>query len=39
MRALMHAGLPCERFCFGGRDYDKVFVLDERDQLSEYAEE
>ena len=35
MRALLHAGMPCDRFCFGGADYDKTFVLDERDQLRE----
>jgi len=28
--ALLHAGMPCERFCFGAADYDKSFVLDER---------
>ncbi|OHV03887.1 hypothetical protein [Mycobacterium talmoniae] len=36
MRALMHAGLPHEQFCYGRSDYGKTFVLDERDQLTEH---
>jgi hypothetical protein len=35
--ALGHAGLPCDRFWFGGADWHKVYVLDERDQLSEFV--
>jgi hypothetical protein len=38
MRALFHAGLPCDEYCFGGRYYKATFLLDERGQLSEYVE-
>ena len=38
MCALLHAGLPHDAFAFGGRDWGKSFVLDERDQLSEYVD-
>ena len=38
-RACAAAGLPTDRFAFGGRDWDKDFLLDERDQLSEYVED
>jgi hypothetical protein len=31
---LMHAGLPCDQFAFGGADWGKTFVLDERNQLT-----
>jgi hypothetical protein len=40
LSAFMAAELPhasYDRFCFGGADYKKRFVLDERDQLSEYV--
>jgi hypothetical protein len=37
--AFMHAGLPHRTFAYGGRDWGKSFVLDERGQLSEYVEE
>jgi hypothetical protein len=37
--ALMHAGLPHSRFAFGGADWDKVFVLDKRDGLTELPDE
>jgi hypothetical protein len=37
--ALMRAGLPHDAFAFGGRDWGKAFVLDERDQLSELEPE
>ena len=36
MCALMHAGLPSDDFAYGGRDWGKSFVLDERDQLTEH---
>jgi hypothetical protein len=39
MRALLHAGLPCDEYCFGGQYYKATFLLDERGQLSEYVEE
>ena len=39
MCALLHAGLDCRRYAFGGADWGKVFLLDERDQLREYVEE
>jgi hypothetical protein len=39
MRAFMHAGLPYRTLAYGGADWHKTFVLDERDQLSEYVEE
>jgi hypothetical protein len=29
----MHAGLDHRRFAYGGADSDKLFVLDEGDQL------
>jgi hypothetical protein len=35
MCALMHAGMDCRRFAFGGADWGKVFVLTERDELVE----
>jgi hypothetical protein len=38
MRALLHARLPCDRLAFGGQDHGKVFLLDERDQLTEAAQ-
>ena len=38
MCALMHAGLDYRRFAFGGADWDKVFVLDERDKLTELTD-
>ena len=28
-----------ERFCFGGADFNKCFLLDENDRLSELADE
>ena len=34
LRALMRAGLPHDRFAYGGADWRKEFVLDEFDQLS-----
>jgi hypothetical protein len=39
MRELMYARLPHREFAYGGADWGKVFVLDERDQLTERAEE
>jgi hypothetical protein len=39
LRAFMAAGLPTDRFAYGGRDWGKSFLLDERDQLTEYADE
>lgn len=30
----MHAGLPCDEYCFGGRYFRSEFVLD-GDQLTE----
>ena len=38
LSACIAAGLPCDRFGFGGADYKKSFLLDEHDQLSEYVE-
>lgn len=35
LRALSLARLPFRQFAFGGADWGKMFVLDERDQLSE----
>jgi hypothetical protein len=35
MCALLHAGLPSDEYAFGGPDWGKSFVLDERDQLRE----
>ena len=39
LRAFMAAGLPTDRFAYGGPDWGKSFLLDERDQISEYVEE
>jgi hypothetical protein len=39
LRAFMHAGLPYRNLAYGGRDWGKTFVLDERDQLTEYNDE
>jgi hypothetical protein len=39
LRAFMAAGLPTDRFAYGGSDWGKSFVLDERDQLSELEPE
>jgi hypothetical protein len=39
LRAFMHAGLPHRTLAYGGRDWGKSFVLDERDQLSEWVPE
>ncbi len=36
MCALMRAGLPHRQYAYGGAEWDKRFVLDERDQLSEW---
>jgi hypothetical protein len=38
MRALLHTGLPCDEYCFGGRYYKAQFLLDQRGQLSEVQE-
>jgi hypothetical protein len=35
--ALMHAGLPHDRFAYGGADWHKSFLLDERGGLTECA--
>ena len=37
LSACIAAGLPCDRFGFGGAD-KKSFLLDKHDQLSEYVE-
>jgi hypothetical protein len=39
MSGLLHARLDCRRYAFGGADWGKVFLLDERDQLRDYVEE
>jgi hypothetical protein len=39
MCALMHAGLDCRRYAFGGSDWGKTFVLDERDRLIEWTDD
>jgi hypothetical protein len=38
MSALLHAGMPCDDYCFGGRHYNVTFLLDQRGQLSEVEE-
>lgn len=38
LSAFLAAGLPAERFCYGGADFQNLFVLDERDQLRECDE-
>ena len=37
MRALLHAGLPCDEYEFGGRYHNKTFLFDEDDQFSEWT--
>ena len=37
MPVLFHAGLPCGDYCYGGKYFESSFVLDEHDQLTEYA--
>ena len=37
MCALMHAELDYRRVAFGGADWDKTFVLTERDELTEHV--
>jgi hypothetical protein len=37
-RSLLHAGMPCAEYCFGGRYYKANFLLDERDQLTEHID-
>jgi hypothetical protein len=37
--ALMHAGLPCDEYEFGGRYWGKQFLLDEDGRLSEWTAE
>jgi hypothetical protein len=36
--AYSHAGLPWRQFAYGGADWGKSFVLDERDELTEWRE-
>jgi hypothetical protein len=38
MCAMLHAGLDCRRYAFGGADWGKVFELGADDQLREYVE-
>jgi hypothetical protein len=35
LHALSRAGLPCDRFAYGGADWRKTFVLDAHDELRE----
>jgi hypothetical protein len=35
LSALLHAGLPHRQFAYGGADWDKCFILDEDDRLTE----
>jgi hypothetical protein len=39
MCALMRAGLPHQQFAYGGQDCGKAFLLDERDQLTEWIDD
>lgn len=39
LSVFLREGLPVDRFCYGGEDYEKLFLLDERDQLREYVDE
>jgi hypothetical protein len=39
LTVLLREGLPVDRYCYGGPDYEKLFVLDERDQLHDYVDE
>jgi hypothetical protein len=38
MCALMDAGMDYRRFAFGGVDWEKTFLLTERDELTEHVE-
>ena len=38
LRAFMHAGLPHRTLAYGGRDWGKIFLLDEHDQLAEWSD-
>lgn len=37
LKACMGAGLPHEHLAYGGQDHGKLWVLDERDRLSEVS--
>jgi hypothetical protein len=37
LSAFLPAGLPVDRFCCGGPDCGKLFLLDEHDRLTELA--
>jgi hypothetical protein len=39
LKALLHAGQDARRYGYGGADYGKCFVLDERDQLYELSDD
>ena len=39
LSVFLREGLPVDRFCYGGADYEKLFLLDHRDQLREYVDE
>lgn len=39
MCALLHMGLPCGEYTHDGKHGQKLFLLDEFDRLTEYAEE
>jgi hypothetical protein len=39
LSVFMRARLPHAQFCYGGSDYEKVFVLDEHDRLYEWEPE
>lgn len=39
MRVMLHAGMPCDEYCVGGRYYKAAFFRDQRGQLTEYTAE
>ena len=39
MRVMLHAGMPCDEYCVGGRYYKAAFLRDQRGQLTEYTAE
>ena len=39
LRAFMAAGLPTDRFAYGGPDRGKTFMLDENDRVTEHVPE
>ena len=39
LSVFLREGLPVDRFCHGGPDFEKLFRLDEHDRLTELPDE